>query len=49
MNRPSALALPLAFALVALASVAARADQLSDLVDRYVAWRGGAAARRSNT
>ncbi len=40
---PSAL---FALALIALAPAPARADPASDLVDRYVAWRGGAAFER---
>lgn len=41
-------ALALALACSALAG-AVRADQLSDLVDRYVAWRGGPAFERLQT
>jgi hypothetical protein len=33
-------------ALLAAGALPARADQLSDLVDRYMAWRGGAAFER---
>lgn len=44
MIRTSLLALALA-----LAAGQASADDLSDLVDRYVAWRGGAAFERADT
>lgn len=42
MIRPPCLAASIAV-LVGVAATSARADQVSDLVDRYVAWRGGAA------
>jgi Aspartyl protease/PDZ domain len=44
MIRTSMLAL-----VIALSAGAARADDLSDLVDRYVAWRGGSAFEQLQT
>ena len=44
MIRASILAL-----VIALSAGATRADDLSDLVDRYVAWRGGSAFERLQT